>query len=140
MLVTPGEEAAVDLRPIHENIGAAGRVSFAKPEALLDLLGVAPGAVTALGRHLRCGQQGKDGGSTARCSSDPVINVHPLTNAATTSIARDDLLAVPALQQGTNLLILKVSDYDRHMRSLLTDLIRLETKIRRRMPLKKWLK
>ncbi|TGS09031.1 prolyl-tRNA synthetase associated domain-containing protein, partial [Mesorhizobium sp. M4B.F.Ca.ET.190.01.1.1] len=48
-LVTVGEEAVVDLKQIHHLIGAAGRVSFGKPEMLMELLGVIPGAVTVFG-------------------------------------------------------------------------------------------
>ena len=48
-LVTVGEEAEVDLKQIHHLIGASGRVSFGKPEALMERLGVVPGAVTAFG-------------------------------------------------------------------------------------------
>ena len=48
-LVTVEENATVDLKQIHHLIGAASRVSFGKPEALMELLGVAPGAVTAFG-------------------------------------------------------------------------------------------
>ncbi|TIO51673.1 MAG: prolyl-tRNA synthetase associated domain-containing protein, partial [Mesorhizobium sp.] len=39
-LVTVGEEAVVDLKQIHHLIGAASRVSFGKPEMLMELLGV----------------------------------------------------------------------------------------------------
>ena len=39
----------VDLKQIHTIIGAASRVSFGKPEALMELLGVIPGAVTVFG-------------------------------------------------------------------------------------------
>ena len=48
-LVTVGEEAEIDLKRIHTIIGASGRVSFGKPEKLLEYLGVVPGAVTAFG-------------------------------------------------------------------------------------------
>ena len=48
-LITVGEEAEVDLKQIHHLIGASGRVSFGKPEALMEHLGVVPGAVTAFG-------------------------------------------------------------------------------------------
>ena len=47
--MTVGEEAEVDLKQIHQLIGAASRVSFGKPEALMELLGVIPGAVTVFG-------------------------------------------------------------------------------------------
>src|SRR5262245_29038957 len=90
-LVTAGEDAKIDLKSIHQKIGAASRVSFGKPEALLELLGVTPGAVTPLGVI-------NDAESKVKMVIDsallehPVINVHPLNNAATSSIARDDLL------------------------------------------------
>jgi Ala-tRNA(Pro) deacylase len=35
-LVTVGEEAAVDLKQIHHLIGASSRVSFGKPEKLME--------------------------------------------------------------------------------------------------------
>ena len=80
-LLTVDEEAEIDLKKVHHVIGASGKVSFGRPDELLDLLGVindTGGAVKivfdeALMRH-------------------GVINAHPLTNEATTSIARDDLL------------------------------------------------
>src|SRR5690606_14581474 len=48
-LVTVEEEAEIDLKQIHHVIGASGRVSFGKPEALMEHLGVIPGAVTTFG-------------------------------------------------------------------------------------------
>jgi Ala-tRNA(Pro) deacylase len=107
-LVTLSEDATVDLKSIHHKIGAASRVSFGKPDALLDLLGVAPGAVTALGVI-------NDAGGKVRMVIDSallehaLINVHPLTNAATTSIARDDLLQF-LRAAGHEPAILKVSE------------------------------
>ncbi len=90
-LLTVEEDAEVDLKSIHHAIGAAGRVSFGKPERLMELLGVAPGAVTAFGLI-------NDTGGNVRFFLDEglmaheTINAHPLTNEATTSIGRDDLL------------------------------------------------
>ena len=43
----------VDLKTVHQMIGAASRVSFGKPEALMELLGVTPGAVTVFGADQR---------------------------------------------------------------------------------------
>ena len=48
-LVTVLEDAAIDLKHVHNLIGASGRVSFGKPELLLEKLGVTPGAVTPFG-------------------------------------------------------------------------------------------
>jgi Ala-tRNA(Pro) deacylase len=90
-LVTVGEEAVVDLKQIHQLIGAASRVSFGKPEMLMELLGVIPGAVTVFG--LINDTQGKvKVVLDQELMSHDVINGHPLTNEATTSIAAADLI------------------------------------------------
>lgn len=90
-LVTVDEEAEVDLKQIHHLIGAAGRVSFGKPEMLMELLGVIPGAVTVFG--LINDTQGRvkvilDAG----LMESDIINAHPLTNEATSSIRPADLV------------------------------------------------
>ncbi len=90
-LLTVDEEAAVDLKTIHHVIGAASKVSFGKPEALIDLLGVVPGAVTAFGPI-------NDTAAKVRVFLDAglmshaIVNCHPLINTATTSIASSDLV------------------------------------------------
>lgn len=90
-LVTVGEEAVVDLKQIHHEIGAASRVSFGRPEMLMELLGVVPGAVTVFGLV-------NDTAGRVKVVLDKalmehaVINAHPLTNEATTSIAAADLI------------------------------------------------
>jgi Ala-tRNA(Pro) deacylase len=106
-LVTVGEEAEVDLKQIHHLIGASGRVSFGKPEALMERLGVVPGAVTAFGLI-------NDERGLVKFVLDSTlmehmtINAHPLTNDATTSIAAADLLRF-ARATGHEPAILKVS-------------------------------
>jgi Ala-tRNA(Pro) deacylase len=90
-LLTVDEEAVVDLKTIHHVIGAAGKVSFGKPEALVELLGVTPGAVTAFGPVNDPNGRVKvflDAGLMGHA----VINCHPLVNTATTSIASSDLV------------------------------------------------
>ncbi len=90
-LIVVSEEHMVDLKQVHHLIGAASRVSFGSPQALLDLLGVTPGGVTVFGLI---------NDSQARVSvvldealmTNATVNGHPLTNAATTSIGRDDLI------------------------------------------------
>ena len=106
-LVTLEENAAVDLKTIHTLIGASGRVSFGKPEQLMELLGVAPGSVTVFAAI-------NDTAHQVRIVLDKplmdhaVINGHPLINTATTSIARDDLLTFLA-HTGHEPLIIQVS-------------------------------
>lgn len=106
-LVTVDEEADVDLKQIHHLIGAASRVSFGKPEALLELLGVVPGAVTVFG--LINDTEGRvklvlD----STLMENEIVNAHPLVNEATTSIAASDLLTF-VKATGHEPLVLKVS-------------------------------
>jgi Ala-tRNA(Pro) deacylase len=90
-LLTVDEEAEVDLKTIHGKIGAASRVSFGKPEKLLEYLGLVPGSVSVLGTI-------NDADHNVKVILDEslfhheTINAHPLTNDATTSIRPDDLL------------------------------------------------
>lgn len=90
-LVTVEEDAEVDLKQIHHLIGAASRVSFGKPEMLMELLGVIPGAVTVLGliNDTQCGVRVI---LDAGLMENDIINAHPLTNEATTSMRSADLL------------------------------------------------
>jgi Ala-tRNA(Pro) deacylase len=90
-LLVVEETALVDLKTVHQVIGASGKVSFGKPEALWDLLGVVPGAVCVFGAI-----NDADNRVTVVLDRDlmssEIINAHPLTNEATTSIAAQDLL------------------------------------------------
>ncbi|RWM16640.1 MAG: prolyl-tRNA synthetase associated domain-containing protein [Mesorhizobium sp.] len=106
-LVTVGEEAEVDLKQIHHLIGASGRVSFGKPEMLMELLGVIPGAVTVFGLINDTGGQVKVV-LDQELMSHEVINGHPLTNEATTTIAAADLVRFVEAT-GHDAVILKVS-------------------------------
>ncbi|GGD40865.1 prolyl-tRNA synthetase associated domain-containing protein [Aureimonas glaciei] len=91
-LVVAEETAAVDLKTLHKTIGAQGRLSFASPDQMRALLGVEPGSVTAFGLV-------NDGNHAVRLVLDAgllqhdMVNCHPLTNRATTTIAREDLMA-----------------------------------------------
>ncbi len=106
-LVTVGEDAEIDLKQIHHLIGAASRVSFGKPEALMEHLGVMQGAVTVFGLI-------NDPSGLVRFVVDAAllrhdrINAHPLTNEATTSISSNDLLRF-VRATGHEPLILKLS-------------------------------
>lgn len=106
-LVTVGEEAEVDLKRIHTLIGASGRVSFGKPEKLMEYLGVVPGAVTAFGLL-----NDKTGNVRfvldAALAEAEIVNAHPLTNEATTSISSTNLLRF-VKATGHEALILNVS-------------------------------
>ncbi len=90
-LVTVEEDAVVDLKSIHQVIGAASRVSFGKPEKLLEYLGVIPGSVTVFGA-INDRDHNVQVIIDAYLMKYDVINGHPLTNEATTSIRREDLI------------------------------------------------
>lgn len=106
-LLTFGEEAVVDLKRIHQLIGASGRVSFGRPEMLMELLGVAPGSVTIFGL-INDAQRRVRPFLDAALMENEAINAHPLTNEATTTIAKADLLRFIAAT-GHEAAILKLS-------------------------------
>src|SRR4051794_32671563 len=91
-LVVAREDAAIDLKHLHNRIGASGRLSFGKPELLMERLGVPPGSVTPFGlindRPPRL-RVILDSGLVAAGT----VNFHPLVNTATTTLASHDLLA-----------------------------------------------
>ncbi len=90
-LITVLEDAEVDLKQIHKLIGANGRVSFGKPDALMELLGVKPGSVTVFGAINDTAHQVTIILDETLMNNE-TINAHPLTNEATTSISSRDLL------------------------------------------------
>ena len=90
-LVVTEEDAEIDLKQLHHPLGASGRFSFGAPDLLMELLGVTPGAVTAFGVI-----NDAIGRVTVVVDSKllkhDIINCHPLDNAMTTGLKRDDLL------------------------------------------------
>lgn len=106
-LLTVEENAVVDLKTVHQIVGGASKFSFGKPEKLLEYLGVTPGSVTTFGAINDTTHQVTivlDEGLMRR----DIINCHPLTNDATTSIGRDDLIRFLEAT-GHTPLVLKVS-------------------------------
>ena len=83
-------ETKVDLKALPPVIGAA-RLSFGSPERLYEALGVTPGSVTAFALINDKDRRVKLVLDAALLASDPV-NFHPLTNAATTAVSKDDFL------------------------------------------------
>jgi Ala-tRNA(Pro) deacylase len=92
---------------VHTIIGGASKVSFGRPEKLMEYLGVIPGAVTAFGVINDTGQNVKiiiD----EDLMKDEIVNCHPLANDATTSIASKNLLRFIEAT-GHEALVLKVT-------------------------------
>jgi Ala-tRNA(Pro) deacylase len=91
-LVSARKDARIDLKRLHEVIGATGRLSFGSAEQLLAMLGVTPGSVCAFAVF-------NDRANLVTMVLDAQLiaaerlNFHPLTNTMTTGISREDLLA-----------------------------------------------
>ena len=90
-LVTAPEDAVIDLKHLHQRIGATGRLSFGKPELLMEALGVLPGSVTALAA-LNDREQRVTVVLDEALLAAAAVNCHPLENTATTTIAFPDLV------------------------------------------------
>ncbi|WP_159587023.1 prolyl-tRNA synthetase associated domain-containing protein [Chelativorans xinjiangense] len=106
-LVTVEEDARVDLKTIHHAIGASGRVSFSKPDRLMALLGVTPGAVTLFG-VVNDSERKVTVVLDEALLEHEIINAHPLHNEATASIRKADLMRFLEAT-GHRPLVLKVS-------------------------------
>ncbi|WP_062018136.1 prolyl-tRNA synthetase associated domain-containing protein [Aureimonas sp. AU4] len=90
-LVTAAEDTPVDLKTLHGRIGASGRLSFSDAERMGRMLGVEPGSVTVLGLvNDRAGEVTLV--LDERLLEHDILNAHPLTNRATTSLPLADLL------------------------------------------------
>ncbi|RAK67271.1 prolyl-tRNA synthetase associated domain-containing protein [Phenylobacterium kunshanense] len=88
-LVSAEGHARIDLKKLHTVIGSA-RLSFGNAELMAETLGVAPGSVTAFGLL-------NDSGRRVRFVLDrtlaeaELVNFHPLTNTATTTVSQEGL-------------------------------------------------
>ena len=91
-LVVAEEDRPVDLKTFKKRIGAQGSLSFGSPDLLMEVLGVIPGSVTPFGLI-----NDTDGRVTVILDeglmAHDLVNVHPLRNDATTTIASADLIA-----------------------------------------------
>jgi Ala-tRNA(Pro) deacylase len=91
-LITAEEDSPLDLKTMDKAIGAKGRVSFASAEQLMTHLGIPPGSVSPLALV-------NDTAGIVRFVLEKklldhtILNVHPLINTRTSSLATDDLLA-----------------------------------------------
>ncbi len=90
-LVVAPENAEIELKSLHRQLGASGRFSFGSAGLMREALGVEPGAVTpfaALNDTTGRVAVVLDAGMMAHAT----LNFHPLVNTMTTSIGRDDLV------------------------------------------------
>lgn len=91
-LVTVPAQARVDLKALPSFIGSK-RVSFGKAEDMERLLGVTPGSVTPLAAINDVGGDVRIVLEQSLASADQ-INVHPLRNTATMTLASTELVRV----------------------------------------------
>src|SRR5664279_33487 len=90
-LVVALEDAEIDLKGLHRQLGATGRFSFGASDLLREVWGVEPGAVTPFGA-INDTQGRVTVVLDAAMMEHETLNYHPLVNTMTTSIARDDLV------------------------------------------------
>lgn len=84
-LFVTDEDAAINLKQLAKKIGARGGLSFGSPEALFELLGIRPGAVSVLA--IVNDEQGQVKLMLDhRLANASAINCHPLSNERTTSL------------------------------------------------------
>ena len=90
-LIVALEDARVDLKAAPKIIGSK-RLTFGKPELLMEVLGVEPGSVTPFGLINDTAQRSHVILDEAMMR-EPWLNYHPLSNDATTGISSKGLLA-----------------------------------------------
>lgn len=85
------EDRALDLKTLHQRVGANGRLGFAAAERMVELLGVQPGALTPLGLI-----NDPVGMVTAVVDASLLVaeqvNFHPLINTESIGLRPADLL------------------------------------------------
>lgn len=86
------EDLALDLKTLHQRIGANGRLGFASGERMTELLGVSPGALTPLGL-LNDSEGLVMPVIDAALMAAEQVNFHPLVNTESIGLKPDELLA-----------------------------------------------
>ena len=87
-LFVTDEDATINLKQLARKIGAKGGLSFGSPDALLEMLGIRPGAVSVLA--IVNDTMGKVTLMLDRkLANATAINCHPLSNERTTSLSQE---------------------------------------------------
>jgi Ala-tRNA(Pro) deacylase len=90
-LIVALEDARIDLKAAKGKIGSK-RLTFGKPELLMEILGIEPGSVTPFGL-LNDKSARTNVILDEQMMQQSKLNFHPLKNDATTTIAAADLLS-----------------------------------------------
>ena len=91
-LLSIEERREVDLKSLHRQVGARGRLGFAPPEIMTDLLGIEPGALTPFAL-INDTERLVTPVLDAVLFTAEQVNFHPLVQTGSTGIAPDDLVA-----------------------------------------------
>jgi Ala-tRNA(Pro) deacylase len=97
-LVVAREELRIDLNALSKALGAP-RFSFGKPELMVEVLGIAPGAVTPfalMNDRVNAGAARVSAVFDKGILEAAILNFHPLRNDKTTAISPSDLLKFAA--------------------------------------------
>jgi len=89
-LIVALEDARIDLKAAKDKIGSK-RLTFGKPELLFEILGVTPGSVTPFGL-INDEKVLTNVILDEAMMAHPMLNYHPLSNDATTTISNTDLV------------------------------------------------
>lgn len=87
-LFVTDEDATINLKQLSKKIGAKGGLSFGSPDALLELLGIRPGAVSVLA-IVNDDQSRVKLMLDKKLTKTTAINCHPLSNERTTSLSQE---------------------------------------------------
>ncbi|MBR0764490.1 prolyl-tRNA synthetase associated domain-containing protein [Bradyrhizobium japonicum] len=87
-LFVTDEDATINLKQLAKNIRAKGGLSFGSPAALLETLGISPGAVSVLA-IVNDTQSRVKLVLDRKLANASAINCHPLSNERTTSLSQE---------------------------------------------------
>jgi Ala-tRNA(Pro) deacylase len=87
-LFVTDEDATINLKQLARKIGAKGGLSFGSAEALMEMLGIRPGAVSVLA-VVNDGQGRVKLMLDGKLANATTINCHPLSNQRTTSLSQE---------------------------------------------------
>jgi Ala-tRNA(Pro) deacylase len=90
-LVVAEEAWSIDLRTLNAKIGAPGRLGFAPPNTVPEILGVEPGALTPLAL-IHDGSRAATVVLDAKIMNDAQLNFHPLVNTQRIGLSPAQLL------------------------------------------------
>jgi Ala-tRNA(Pro) deacylase len=90
-LVVADHATRIDLKRLHDTIGASGRLSFGSADLLREVLGVEPGSVTPFA-VINDSESRVTVILDSNLMAAELLNFHPLVNTMTTAIGREDLV------------------------------------------------